>query len=117
MILGDDFALHRHPATGEPLPGKPTWTTWDYNLVAAFQLVEDFTDRNGLLAWEKDHEDVLVEPVAKIDPYEKALAARTGGKNYKPRPGETFMARATLQPWAEEWPTFREWVEEQNKND
>lgn len=113
MILGDTYALHRDPFTREPT-GEPEWTTWDYALVQALQLIEDFSDGNGLLIWERESEKVQVEAVKKIDPFDAAKERTTGRSNYKRTPGEYFVPRVTLHHWAEEWPTFEEWVQAQN---
>lgn len=112
MILGDYYALHRHPFTGEPLQ-EPVWTTWDYVLVNALQLIEDFSDGNGIVVWEKESESVIVEAVKRIDPFEAAKERTTSRKNYKHTPGEYFVPRLKLHPQVEEWPTFQEWIDSQ----
>lgn len=114
MVLGDKYALHRSPFSGEPF-GEPEWTTWDYVLVHATQLIEDYTDQNGLLVWEKESDSVVVSAVKKIDRFEAAKEAITGGKNYKASKGEYFVPDLKLQYWIKEdaWPTHREWIESQ----
>lgn len=114
MILGDYYAQHRHPSSGEPLEGEVLWTTWDYALANALQLIEDFSDKNGLLVWEKESPDVIVEAVKKIDDFDSAVERTTSRTNYKKTPGEYFVPRLKLRPGADEWPTFEEWVDEQN---
>lgn len=114
MILGDQFALHRDPISWEE-EGEPGWTPWDYALVHALQLIEDYSDSNGLVIWEKDSADVIVEAVRKTDPFEAVKDRITGSKNYKRQSGEYFVPRLQLKPWVDEWPTFRDWVEEQNE--
>lgn len=115
MILGDHYAQHRHPASGEPLKGEVIWTPWDYALANALQLIEDFSDQNGLIVWEKESKDVIVEAVRKQDPFESAKDRITSAKKYDRLPGEYYVPRLSLKPWAKEWPTFQGWVEEQNK--
>lgn len=115
MILGDEYALHRHPSSGEPLPGDVKWTEWDYALVNALQLIEDFSDQNGLVVWEKDSDDVIVEAVKKIDKFDSVVERMTSRQSYKKTAGEKFVPRLKLMPGVTEWPTFNDWVEEQNK--
>lgn len=114
MLLGDYHALNRDPLNGEPL-GEPEWTTWDYVLISALQLIEDFSDPNGLLVWEKESPNVKVEAVKKIDSFESAKERATSGKNYKRVPGEYFIPRVSLQYWAEEWPTLQDWIDAQSE--
>lgn len=114
MVLGDKYALHRSPFTGEPF-AEPEWTTWDYALVHATQLIEDFTDSNGLLVWEKESDDVVVSAVKKFDAFEAAKESITSGKKYKAAKGEYFVPKLDLKYWVEEgdWPTHRSWIESQ----
>lgn len=117
MILGDKYALHRSPFSGEPF-AEPEWTSWDYQLVHAVQLIEDFTDSNGILVWEKESDDVIVSAVKKTDAFEAAKEKATSGKNYKAAKGEYFVPDLKLQYWLDEddWPTHRSWVESQLDN-
>ena len=114
MILSDKHALHRDPFTGEPFE-EPEWTSWDYALVQAVQLIEDYTDQHGILVWERESDSVIVEAVAKVDPFEAAKEKATSGKNYKAAKGEYFFPKLSLVYWKDEddWPTFRSWVESQ----
>lgn len=114
MILGDKYALHRNPFSGEPF-AEPDWTTWDYQLVHAVQLIEDFTDPNGLLVWEKESDKVIVSAVSKVDRYDAARESITSGKKYKAAKGEYFVPKLELHHWLKEddWPTHREWIESQ----
>lgn len=114
MILGDPHALHRDPITGEPT-GSPEWTRWDYALVHALQLIEDYSDENGMVIWEKESESVVVEAVRKTDRFEAVKERITGASKYKRSAGEYFVPRLSLVPWEKEWPTFKDWVDEQNK--
>lgn len=103
---------------GDPC-GEPEWTTWDYALMSALQLIEDFTDQNGLPVWEKESDRVIVEAVRKTDKFEAAKEKTTNKKNYKSVPGEYFVPRLKLMPgWEEDgWPTFQEWAESQQEDD
>lgn len=46
MILHDPYALHRKwwDADWSPGIGDESWTTWDYVLADAFQVIQDYTD-------------------------------------------------------------------------
>lgn len=118
MILGDKYALHRSPFSGEPF-AEPEWTSWDYQLVHAVQLIEDFTDSNGILVWEKESDKVRIGALQKVDKFEAAKEAITSGKNYKADKGEYFIPDVKLHHWIKEddWPTHREWIESQISDD
>jgi len=108
----------RDPVSWEPV-GEVEWTTWDYALMSALQLIEDFTDQNGLPVWEKEADHVIVEAVKKVDKFESAKERTTSKKNYKSTPGEYFVPRMKLMPGYEEddWPTFDEWARSQQEED
>ena len=99
--------------------GEVTWTDWDYALVHALQLIEDYTDANGIPVWEKESEKMVVEAVKKIDRFEAAKSSATGGKNYKATPGEYFVPRLTKVYWADKdyYPKFEEWIQDQMDSD
>ena len=109
--MADDWFGHRNPFTGEPMGDRDEWIMWDYLLASVDQLIEDWTDSNGLYRWEmEDPKDrVQVDAVRKIDRFEAAKQRRTGGKNYKPRDGEYFVPK--VWKTSEEWPLFREYME------
>lgn len=105
---------HRDWFTGEVIGNQDEWTEWDYALVTAYQIIQDNTNASGILSWENESENVMVEAVKKIDKFEQSRQNRTKGsekKPYKPSPGETWVPRTKLQYG--EWPTYREWVEAQ----
>ena len=116
MIMGDPYFGHRHYRTGEPLKSrsKDEFTAWDYALIRAFQVVEDFTDKHGLLVWETDSDRVMVNAVKKQDKFQAAIDRLTNKKNYKSSPGEVFAPKLELR--GGEWPTFTEYIERQAKN-
>lgn len=105
----------RDPYNGEPV-GEPEWTSWDYALSAALQLIEDYTDPNGILVWEKESDKMVVMAVKKIDRFEAAKDKATNGKNYKRSNGEYFIPKLEPQYWIseDELPTFEEWVRNQS---
>lgn len=112
MILGDKYALWRDPFSGEPL-GEPEWTDWDYVLVNAVQIIEDFTLPSGLLAWENESDKIDVLAVQKVDKFRAAEQKYTNNKRNKEIPGGYFVPLVRLKPFVKEYPSFREWVESQ----
>lgn len=113
MIFRDQAHQFRDTRSGEVVL-EPEWTGWDYALVTALQLIEDYSTPQGIPIWEVDEsaENVLVEAVRKIDRFEAAKSRTTSRKNYKARAGEVFTPRVTLR-WGE-WPTWESWVERQS---
>lgn len=57
-ILRDHFAHFRDYMTGEPI-SEPYWTDWDYSLLEAFQMIEDYQEsETGHFPWETQDEDI-----------------------------------------------------------
>lgn len=111
MLTHDWFAGHRDWWTGEPLTDNPYPTDWDLLLDEAYQIIEDYTDDNGILIWERESDRVTFDAIPRVN---KALAARdkkTSGKNYKPRHGEYWEFKPILMRGTE-WPTLEEYFEE-----
>lgn len=109
-IMGDSSFGHRLRATGDVVGDPDGFTSWDYALIAALQIIQDYTDDNGLLVWERDSERVEVIADKKIDPFRAVIERVTKKKNYEPRPGEYFVPRLRLI--GGEWPTLEEYVAE-----
>ena len=109
MVMADANFGHTDPFTGELYEDADGWTDWDFLLVQADQLIRDWTDQNGLLAWEvNDHKQrVRVLAERRIDQFEAAKASITSGKRYKARPGEYFVPK--LEKTTEDWPTHEEY--------
>lgn len=116
-IMGDDWYGHRNPITGEPLGNSEEYLSWDWALLNAYQLIEDYTDDVGLLAWERDDEAANISADRKIHPFHAAKDKKTKGtekKPYKPYPGEYFVPKLTSQRKDENgddlFQSYREWV-------
>lgn len=73
--MRDDAFGHRDPFTGEVVGDKDEWTAWDYLIADVAQLIEDCTDENGFLVWEKDTGQE--EPTAIIATLRRDRAAYT----------------------------------------
>jgi hypothetical protein len=102
---------HRDWVTGEVIGDSSVKTDWDYALMAAYQIIQDNTLPSGILAWDNDADNVIIEAVRKTDKFEAAKQAITSGKNYKGKKGEVWVPRNKLQ-WGE-YPTYSGWVKEQ----
>lgn len=110
--MQDPFYGHRDFSTGEPLRPKDEWSEWDYALVAAYQLIQDLTNKHGLLEHEVESDRVIVTARKTQDRFQAAVDRMTSGtktKGYTPMPGETFTPHLELRYG--EWPTFREYFE------
>jgi len=109
--MRDPYFGNRDWVTGEPTDTPEVWTDWDYALVSAFQIIEDNTNRHGLLQWEVDNERMDVKAIHKIDKFQAAVDRRTKGskkKAYTPDPGEYFVPELDLR--GGEWPTYSEYI-------
>lgn len=109
--MRDPYSGHRDWFTGEVEDDKDEWTDWDYALVAAYQIVQDNTDSNGVLTWENESDNIEVLADRKISKFDASREAKTSGKKYRPQPGERFVPNVHLMYG--EYPTYSEWVEKQ----
>lgn len=95
--------------------GDPSrWTDWDYALGYAIQIIEDFTDQYGLLAWEVEDEAVEIDAVKRRHKFKAAMDRATAGsdkKPYKPEPGEYFVPEVWSRRSDGRIQTFSEWVQ------
>lgn len=110
--MRDPYFGHRDWFNGEPLRDADEMTEWDYALIASLQIIEDNTDKHGLLAWETANERMTVDAVKQIDKFQAAIDRRTKGspkKGYKPEPGEYFTPDLNLR--GGEWPTYTAYLE------
>lgn len=109
--MRDPYFGNRNWFTGEKTDTPEVWSDWDYALVAAFQVIEDNTNKHGLLLWEVENERMDVQAVKKIDPFQAAVDRKTRGskkKGYNPEPGEYFVPELNLR--GGEWPTYSEYI-------
>jgi hypothetical protein len=83
---------------------------WDYALIDAAQTIEDYSDQYGLLQWELDDEDSVVDAVKKIHPFEEARDLATRGDKYKASPGEYFIPKV-YRYGGGDLQTFEAWLE------
>lgn len=109
--MHDHHFGHRHYKTGKPRVDrdKDEWIEWDYALVTALKVIDDFTDKHGLLVWETEADRIMVSAVRRTDKFQAAIDRLTGKKNYKPKPGEVFSPKIELR--GGEYPTYQEYIE------
>ena len=107
--MQDPYFGHRDPLTGEPLRDRDEMTDWDFALIAAFQLINDLTDKHGLLRHETESDRVMVSAKKEIDRFQAAvdrMTKSTGKRGYTPSAGEYFVPVLELR--GDEWPTVEE---------
>lgn len=99
---------------------KDEWIEWDHALATALQVIEDYTDEYGLLAWELADEAVEVDAHKRIHKFKASVDARTRGteKNpYKPLPGEYFVpdvwTRRKDEDGKQIFQTYGEWMQKE----
>lgn len=109
--MRDPYFGHRDWFTGEPNGDRDEKTDWDYALMAAYQVIEDHTDGDGVLIWENESDDIAVETSWRQSKFRASVEARTRGKNYKAKPGEYFVPDIRLM--GDEYPTYSDWVKRQ----
>lgn len=94
--------------------GDPTqWTSWDYAIGTAMQIIEDGTTEQGHLIWEASGDDVYFDAIRKTNKAQAAIDRITNQEGYKSRPGEYFiteMHQQGVEPGEEKFPTRREWI-------
>lgn len=115
VLMQDEHYGHRVPFSRTIL-SDTSWTSWDYALISAMQTIEDYTDKNGILIWEKESSRVDVGAIKKIDRFEAVKQRITGKQKYKPTPGEYFVPDLKLMDSSGEWPTMKDWIYEQIEN-
>lgn len=110
--MRDPYFGHRDWFTGEELDDREAWTDWDFALVASLQIIEDNTDKHGLLSWETACDRVDIKANKKIDKFQAAVDRQTKGtktKGYQASPGEYFVPEVDLR--GGEMPTYKEYIE------
>lgn len=59
-LFRDHYALNYDWFTNEPQ--EPVWTAWDFALLAAYQLIDDFQDQDGEMPWVSQDESLRWKP-------------------------------------------------------
>lgn len=63
----------------------------DHALANACDVIEYYTDQNGIFQWYKKDPEERIDAIRKTDPFQAGVDRITGGKNYKKLPGEFFV--------------------------
>jgi len=107
-----------HPPTAVIFndPEHTEWTTWDYKLMKAHYVLQDWY-RDGIPIWWDESERVTFDAKARVSKSRAAIeraqeSASKGGK--KAVPGRYFIAEPKLIGDGD-FPTRKEWLEEQAK--
>lgn len=112
-IMMDDAFGHRDPFTGIPKGDVNAWIYWDHLLANVHQLIVDFTDDNGFLAWEKDDPSEAMEILASAR-QDRAEATKTrfetSAQKILSRPGYYVEMRMKLRK-GREYPSHKEYFE------
>lgn len=109
--MRDPYFGHRDWFTGKELGDREAWTSWDFALVAAYQIIQDHTDSNGILVWENEADNIEVLAERKTSKFDASRDSITSGKNYKSKKGERWVPK--VKKMYGEYPTYSEWLNEQ----
>lgn len=115
--MRDDWYGHRDPFTGTPGGDKDDWLLWDYLLMEAFEVVERITLSDGSFVMDQDDDYVEIQAIRSTDKFQAAVDGIKSGKNYKPRPGETFKPRIVTRRADKKMMLYSEWLETQKESE
>lgn len=113
MLFHDPHALNRNSFTWEPDSPHDQWNEWDFALAEARQVIEDYTDEDGLLIWERDSEDTVVKAYWKLN-RARAAKERLQKKSKETPVGSSPIVELGLKP-GRDWPTLESWWAEEQK--
>lgn len=112
MLLHDVYALHRNwwDPQWKPGIGDTDWTTWDYALADAYQIIEDYTDsESGQWLPYDQSGDVYWDVKSRIS---GSLAAiRKAEENRELQPGESLYAVPVFRDDKDK-PTLESWLKD-----
>jgi hypothetical protein len=94
-------------------PNHKEWTEWDFKLLKAHHLVQDWY-RDGIPIWWDESDRVTFDAKARVSKSRAAIerAQEAASKNKKPAPGRYFIAEPRVMDGGE-LPTRDEWLKEQ----
>lgn len=118
--MRDEWYGHRDPITFEPVGDRTEFLSWDFLLMDALDVIENYVDqKSGLPIWELEDDMAYVNANRKINKFQEAIDGKTSSKKYKPEPGEYFVpdlkTRRTDENGEMVFQTFQEWVEKNAK--
>jgi hypothetical protein len=106
-----------HPPTAVIFsdPSHTEWTVWDYRLIKAYYLVQDWY-RDGIPVWWDESDRVAFDAKARYSKSRAAVerAQEADGKKKKKSYGKYFIAEPRVIDGGE-MPTRDEWLEEQER--
>lgn len=119
--MHDDYYGYRDFFTGLPFGDSRVFLEWDWALIQAVQMIEDHTDKYGLLNWQVEAEDIEVDAEKRIHKFQASIDRITAGsktKSYTPQPGEFFVPKMwSRSSDKDRKPTFAEWLGSLEKDD
>lgn len=92
-------------------PSHKEWTIWDYRLLKAHYIIQDWY-RDGIPIWWDESDRVTFNAEARVSK-SRAAIERAQEKDKKKVPGKYYIAKPVPMGGAE-LPTRDEWIEEQN---
>jgi hypothetical protein len=106
-----------HPPTAVIFsdPSHKEWTVWDYRLIKAHYILQDWY-RDGVPIWWDESDRVTFDAKARISKSKAAIerAQEAESKKKKQAPGRYFIAEPRLME-GDDFPTREEWLEEQDR--
>jgi|SRR5699024_149517 len=114
VMMNDDYG-HLNWVTGERKLPPGTWTIWDYLLANVFQIINDFTDQNGFLAWEVDdpQERMEIRGILRTDRAEnvKQKVEKQNAKRMERVPGSYVALKIRKRREEDDFPTHSEYFD------
>lgn len=118
MILHDPYAGNRkwwsdwlYRERWVPDGSSKDWTFWDFILADAFQVIEDFTDKeSGQLIWYDQSGDVFWDVKKSTSGYLEAVE-KAQGDDKDPKPGVRLYAVPTFRD-PNDKPTLSSWLKD-----
>lgn len=95
-------------------PTHKEWTVWDYRLLKAHYILDDWY-RDGIPVWWDESERVTFDAKARVSKSRAAIERAqdaSNKNNKKPVPGRYFVAEPRVMDGGE-MPTRDEWLREQ----
>jgi hypothetical protein len=94
-------------------PSHTKWTEWDYKLIKAHFLKEDWY-RDGIPIWVDESERVTFDVKGRVSKSRAAIerAQEADNKKKKTTPGKYYVAEPRVMDGGE-MPTRQEWMDEQ----
>lgn len=87
------------------------WTDWDFALLRAYQIIQDYTNpENGQLLWVDQSPEVDWEITSVFSGHDEALE-RAHEKRDKLKPGEKLVATAQFR-FPDDPPSMSKWLED-----